>query len=252
MVRSSVSDPNNKYSPPANRYIKHLRSIRAIQESLAREATLCDVPRLNNTNIDRSLDTIHATLLACLRASTAGRPLVETQDKQPVSGQLNNQGKQAAASKSVHLFDPAANTVPSSHDGQTGPPRLRPILGLFKLRQMSAWSGRAALQDIRLARQSGAVASCDSESAGPSASSRSLRCGRGSSLSLAGLVQYPPDRSSTATSSESEKEDEDPWEGGSVVEDADEEQAYHKNDSSGQALFESEIGLDDSGVPSPR
>ena len=54
-------------SPEANRYIKYFRQIRAIQDYLATRASRFLVPRVNNTNVDRSVNTIHATAFGCLR-----------------------------------------------------------------------------------------------------------------------------------------------------------------------------------------
>ena len=63
-------------SPPraaGNRYVKHLRSIRAIQDYLCRAADKHAVPKVDNTNVDRSVATIHATLLGCMRRAAAVR-----------------------------------------------------------------------------------------------------------------------------------------------------------------------------------
>jgi hypothetical protein len=54
-------------SPEANRYIRYFRQIRVIQDYLAVRAARFLVPRVNNTNVDRSVDTIHATTFGCMR-----------------------------------------------------------------------------------------------------------------------------------------------------------------------------------------
>ncbi len=59
-------------SPEANRYIKHFRQIRAIQDYLVQRATRHLVPRVNNTNVDRSVDVMHATAFGCVRRAAAG------------------------------------------------------------------------------------------------------------------------------------------------------------------------------------
>lgn len=51
----------------ANRYVHYLDSIRAIQEHLVQGAVQYSIPTVNNTNVDRSVAIIHATVLACLR-----------------------------------------------------------------------------------------------------------------------------------------------------------------------------------------
>jgi 2-phosphoglycerate kinase len=53
--------------PTKNRYVKYLRNIRLIQEYLVARAHRHAVPSVNNTNVDRSVATIHATVLGCLR-----------------------------------------------------------------------------------------------------------------------------------------------------------------------------------------
>ena len=53
--------------PEANRYVKHFRQIRVIQDYLARRADRHCIPRVDNTNVDRSVAAIHATVLSCLR-----------------------------------------------------------------------------------------------------------------------------------------------------------------------------------------
>ena len=50
-----------------NRYVHYLSAIRAIQEHLVQGAARMQIPAVNNTNVDRSVAIIHATVLACLR-----------------------------------------------------------------------------------------------------------------------------------------------------------------------------------------
>ena len=63
-------------SPEANRYIQYFRQIRAIQDYLSVRATRFLVPRVNNTNVDRSVDSIHATTFGCLRRMAQGEALL--------------------------------------------------------------------------------------------------------------------------------------------------------------------------------
>lgn len=57
--------------PEYNRYVKHLESIRHIQHLLQTEATMHGIPLVDNTNVDRSLNVIHTTILGVLsRASS--------------------------------------------------------------------------------------------------------------------------------------------------------------------------------------
>ena len=53
--------------PTKNRYVRYMRSIRIIQDYLIARAQRHAVPAVNNTNVDRSVATIHATTLGCLR-----------------------------------------------------------------------------------------------------------------------------------------------------------------------------------------
>lgn len=53
--------------PGANRYVKHLRQIRVIQDYLVGRAERHCIPKVDNTNVDRSVAAIHATVLSCLK-----------------------------------------------------------------------------------------------------------------------------------------------------------------------------------------
>ena len=61
-------------SPETNRYVKYFRPIRTIQEYLLGRAARHSIPSLNNTNVDRSVDAIHACAFSflCLEAQRAG------------------------------------------------------------------------------------------------------------------------------------------------------------------------------------
>ena len=68
-------------SPEANRYIKYFRQIRAIQDYLATRASRFLVPRVTNPNVDRSVNTIHATAFGCLRRAAEGAALPEVGER---------------------------------------------------------------------------------------------------------------------------------------------------------------------------
>lgn len=53
--------------PGANRYVKHIQQIRVIQDYLVTRADRHCIPKVNNTNVDRSVALIHATILSSLR-----------------------------------------------------------------------------------------------------------------------------------------------------------------------------------------
>ncbi|KAK9289452.1 hypothetical protein L1049_007607 [Liquidambar formosana] len=69
--------------PTKNKYVKYIQNIRTIQEYLCNRADKHLVPKINNTNVDRSVAAIHATVFSCLRRRGAGE----------------------------HLYDPTTNTV---------------------------------------------------------------------------------------------------------------------------------------------
>lgn len=58
--------------PEKNKYVKYIRNIRTIQEYLCNRADKHLVPKINNTNVDKSVAAIHATVFSCLRRHEAG------------------------------------------------------------------------------------------------------------------------------------------------------------------------------------
>lgn len=68
--------------PDKNKYVKYIRNIRTIQEYLCNRADKHLVPKINNTNVDRSVAAIHATLFSCLRRRQAGEPLYDSTTNQ--------------------------------------------------------------------------------------------------------------------------------------------------------------------------
>ncbi|KAI9077849.1 hypothetical protein K1719_040195 [Acacia pycnantha] len=63
--------------PARNRYVKYIRNIRTIQDYLCKRADKHLVPKINNTNVDKSVAAIHATLFSCLRRREAGELLYD-------------------------------------------------------------------------------------------------------------------------------------------------------------------------------
>ena len=73
--------------PVQNRYVAHLRAIRAIQEYLVRRAERHAIPAVDNTNVDRSVAAIHATVFGCLRRLARVRtPACAAGNSAPQSG----------------------------------------------------------------------------------------------------------------------------------------------------------------------
>ena len=62
--------------PSANRYVKHIQQIRTIQDYLVKRADRHCLPKVNNTNVDRSVAAIHATVLSALRRQSKVFPLL--------------------------------------------------------------------------------------------------------------------------------------------------------------------------------
>ncbi|CAN0916441.1 P-loop NTPase domain-containing protein LPA1 homolog 1 [Linum grandiflorum] len=57
--------------PAKNKYVKYIRNIRTIQDYLCKRADKHLVPKINNTNVDKSVAAIHATVFGCLRRHEA-------------------------------------------------------------------------------------------------------------------------------------------------------------------------------------
>ncbi|KAF8403098.1 hypothetical protein HHK36_011192 [Tetracentron sinense] len=63
--------------PAKNKYVKYIRNIRTIQDYLCNRADKHLVPKINNTNVDKSVAAIHATVFSCLRRCEAGEQLYD-------------------------------------------------------------------------------------------------------------------------------------------------------------------------------
>ncbi|PIN18128.1 hypothetical protein CDL12_09200 [Handroanthus impetiginosus] len=63
--------------PAKNKYVKYIRNIRTIQEYLCNRADKHLVPKINNTNVDKSVAVIHATVFSCLRRRETGEQLYD-------------------------------------------------------------------------------------------------------------------------------------------------------------------------------
>ncbi|XP_042511380.1 P-loop NTPase domain-containing protein LPA1 homolog 2-like [Macadamia integrifolia] len=63
--------------PAKNKYVKYIRNIRTIQDYLCNRADKHLVPKINNTNVDRSVAAIHATVFSCLHRREAGEQLYD-------------------------------------------------------------------------------------------------------------------------------------------------------------------------------
>jgi len=63
--------------PAKNKYVKYIRNIRTIQDYLCKRAEKHFVPKINNTNVDKSVAAIHATVFSCLRKREMGEQLYD-------------------------------------------------------------------------------------------------------------------------------------------------------------------------------
>lgn len=63
--------------PAKNKYVKYIRNIRTIQDYLCKRAEKHLVPKINNTNVDKSVAAIHATVFSCLRRREVGDQLYD-------------------------------------------------------------------------------------------------------------------------------------------------------------------------------
>lgn len=78
MERFAVRAKYMTLDPAKNKYVKYIRNIRAIQEYLCNRADKHLVPKINNTNVDRSVAAIHATVFGCLRRREAGEAFYDS------------------------------------------------------------------------------------------------------------------------------------------------------------------------------
>ncbi|GJR15826.1 P-loop NTPase domain-containing protein LPA1 homolog 2-like protein isoform X1 [Tanacetum coccineum] len=77
MERFAVRAKYMTLDPAKNKYVKYIRNIRRIQEYLCKRADKHLVPKVNNTNVDKSVAAIHATVFSCLRRREAGEQLCD-------------------------------------------------------------------------------------------------------------------------------------------------------------------------------
>ncbi|KAE8767347.1 P-loop NTPase domain-containing protein LPA1 [Hordeum vulgare] len=79
--------------PTKNKYVKYINNIRTIQEYLCSRADKYLVPKVNNTNVDRSVASIHATVFSCLRRRGTGEHLYnpDTNTAAAVNEEYKNQ-----------------------------------------------------------------------------------------------------------------------------------------------------------------
>ena len=75
--RFAVRTKHMTIDPRYNKYIKNVKSIRIIQKNLISKAESVLIPRIDNSNIDKSIGLIHITIVRCLRKITEGAVLFD-------------------------------------------------------------------------------------------------------------------------------------------------------------------------------
>lgn len=63
--------------PTRNRYVKHMKNIRIIQDYLIRKADKHFIPKVNNTNVDQSVAIIHSTIFGCVKQMMKGSKMLD-------------------------------------------------------------------------------------------------------------------------------------------------------------------------------
>lgn len=102
MERFAVRAKSMTLRPDSNRYVKHLESIRSIQEALRGEAGKYLIPQVDNTNVDRSLAVIHSTVLGALRLRVShGKALTNGDTCMPVLDIFNAAIKSSWSSRAI-------------------------------------------------------------------------------------------------------------------------------------------------------
>lgn len=78
MQRFAVRAKMMTLDPAKNKYVKYIKNIRTIQDYLCKGSDKHLIPKINNTNVDKSVAAIHATVFSCLRRRENGEPLLDT------------------------------------------------------------------------------------------------------------------------------------------------------------------------------
>ena len=80
--RFAVRAKHMTIDPRFNKYIKHYKSIRIIQKQKKKKGERCLIPCIDNTNVDKSIGLVHATIVRCLRKLEEGKQLFDHKTKQ--------------------------------------------------------------------------------------------------------------------------------------------------------------------------
>nr|CCA28030.1 conserved hypothetical protein [Albugo laibachii Nc14] len=101
--RFAVRARHMTVDPQENKYIKYFGNIRIIQRHLCKNADQYLIPKVDNTNVDRSLAAIHSTLVRVLRPMYRGERLFDPETNKMVllSREHESAIKKAWSSKDV-------------------------------------------------------------------------------------------------------------------------------------------------------
>lgn len=101
--RFAVRARHMTVDPQENKYIKYFDNIRIIQRHLCKNADQYLIPKVDNTNVDRSLAAIHSTLVRVLRPMYRGERLFDPETNKMVllSREHESAIKKAWSSKDV-------------------------------------------------------------------------------------------------------------------------------------------------------
>lgn len=79
--RFAVRTKHMTIDPNFNKYIKNVKSIRIIQTDLLRKAETALIPRIDNSNVDKSIGVLHVTIVKSLRQISEGNLLYDPSRK---------------------------------------------------------------------------------------------------------------------------------------------------------------------------
>lgn len=101
--RFAVRARHMTIDPQENKYIKYFDNIRIIQRHLCKHADKYLIPKIDNTNVDRSIATIQSTLIRVLRKLDRGEKILDERINKMVmlSREHENSIKKAWSSKGV-------------------------------------------------------------------------------------------------------------------------------------------------------
>jgi 2-phosphoglycerate kinase len=83
--RFAVRSKYMTVDPKQNKYVENFSSIRTIQKGFVKKAGAPLIPIVSNSNLDRSLGLIHATVVKCVRKKSKGVPFFDSKRKQSSS-----------------------------------------------------------------------------------------------------------------------------------------------------------------------